>query len=82
MMGHMDFGFGMGLFSWVWMLIFWGVLIALAIWVIGLLFPSAKKQVDQQNDPLSAREILDIRYARGELAEEEYQRMSQNIQKT
>jgi putative membrane protein len=81
MMGNMGFGFGMGLLGWIWMLLFWGALIALAIWLIGLLFPSAKKQNGQQNDSLSAQEILDIRYAQGELSEEQHQQMSQNLQR-
>ncbi|MFC1974791.1 SHOCT domain-containing protein [Chloroflexota bacterium] len=81
-MGHMGFGLSMGLWGWISMLLFWGGLIVLAIWVIGLLFPSVKKQGNQQNDPLSAQEILDIRYARGELTTEQYQQVSQNIQKT
>ena len=81
MMGNMGFGFGMGLLGWIWMLLFWGALIALAIWLIGLLFPSTKKQNGQQNDSLSAQEILDIRYAQGELNEEQYQQMSQNLQR-
>ena len=81
MMGNMGFGFGMGLLGWIWMLLFWGVVIALAIWLIGLLFPSTKKQNGQQNDSLSAQEILDIRYAQGELSEEQYQQMSQNLQR-
>jgi putative membrane protein len=78
-MGHM--GFGMGFFGWIWMLLFWVAIIALAIWLIGLLFPSAKKQGDQQNDSPSAQEILDIRYAQGELTEEQYQKMSQTIRR-
>jgi putative membrane protein len=78
-MGHM--GFGMGFFGWIWMLLFWVAIIALAIWLIGLLFPSAKKQSDQQNDSPSAQEILDIRYAQGELTEEQYQKMSQTIRR-
>ena len=79
MMGYMGSGFGMGFLGWIWMLLFWGALIALSIWLIGMLFPAGKKQKDQSNAPLSAQEILDIRYARGEITEEQYQRMSQNI---
>ncbi|MBN1218347.1 MAG: SHOCT domain-containing protein [Anaerolineae bacterium] len=79
MMGYMGPGLGMGLWGWLWMLLFWGALIALAIWLIGLVFPSAKKRNDQQNDSLSAQEILNIRYARGEITDEQYRSMSHNI---
>ncbi|HXV97119.1 MAG TPA: hypothetical protein VEC93_01755 [Anaerolineae bacterium] len=39
-------GFGMGLFGLITMLIFWGGLLALAVWLISLLFPSPKKPQD------------------------------------
>jgi hypothetical protein len=39
-------GFGMGLFGLITMLIFWGGLLALAVWLINLLFPSPKKPQD------------------------------------
>lgn len=35
--------------------------------------PGTSSQATSSNQPLSAREILDIRYARGELTREEYQ---------
>ncbi len=81
MMNGMGFGSGMWFFGWLWMLLFWGVLIALAIWFVRLLFPVAKTQSnDGNNSPFSAQEILKARYARGELSEEQYQQMLQTIQ--
>jgi len=69
-------GFGI-----IWMVLFWGGLIALAIWLIGLLFPSVKEQASNDDKtPSSAQEILQARYARGELTTEEYQEMLQTIQ--
>lgn len=74
----MDYGWGiMGGFGFIWMLLFWGILIALAIWLIGRLFPTARS--DSGENP-SAREILKRRYARGELTEEQYQQMLQTIE--
>jgi len=35
--------------------------------------PGASSQAPSANQPLSAREILDVRYVRGELSREEYQ---------
>lgn len=68
-------GFGL-----LWMLLFWGGLIVLAIWLIGLLFPAVKTQDPNTNTLLSAQEILRTRYAQGELTAEEYQEMLQTIQ--
>ena len=68
-------------FGFIWMLLFWGGLIALAIWLVRLLFPSANKQNDAGSEASpSARNILKGRYARGELTAEEYQEMLQTIQ--
>lgn len=68
-------------FGFIWMLLFWGGLIALAVWLVGLLFPSAKRQNDAGNEASpSAQNILKARYAQGELTAEEYQTMSQTIQ--
>ena len=69
----MGFGFG---FGFMWMLLFWGGLIAVAIGLVSLLFPSAKGQSDDDKQAsLSAEEILKARYARGELSSEEFQQM-------
>lgn len=47
MMG--DMGLGMGLFDLIIMLIFWGALLVLAIWLVGLLFPTPKKPNNHTN---------------------------------
>ncbi|MCQ3977468.1 MAG: SHOCT domain-containing protein [Anaerolineae bacterium] len=76
----MGLGLGMGLFGFFWMLLFWGGLIALAVWLIRLLFPSAQAQSDNHNEEtLSAPEILKTHYAQGELTAEQYQEMLQTI---
>lgn len=75
----MGYGY-MNMWGWLWMLLFWGGLIVLVIWLISRLFPTTKQQDNRPDKPHSAQEILDVRYARGELTEQEYQRMSQNLQ--
>lgn len=76
----MDYGLGMGIFGVVWMLIFWGGLIALAIWLIRLLFPSTEARRRDDHEVLSSpQEILKTRYAQGELTAEQYQEMLQTI---
>ena len=70
----MGFG-GIGL---IFMLLFWGGLIFGGAWLVKVLFnggqniPAAPRQ-------LSAREILDQRYARGEISREEYERIKQDL---
>ncbi len=76
----MGFGLGMGGFGLIWMLLFWGVLILLAIWLVSLLFPAVKESDPPDHAPDSAVEILKERYARGELTGAEYQQMLETIQ--
>jgi len=76
----MGFGLGMGGFGLIWMLLFWGALILLAVWLVSLLFPAAKKPDQDDSNSHSAPEILKQRYARGELNQEEYQQMADTIQ--
>ena len=69
---------GIGL---IWMFLFWGGLILLAIWLVGLLFPTGSQRPadDISNTRVEARDILDRRYARGELSREQYVEMRQTI---
>jgi putative membrane protein len=77
----MGFGFGMGGLGLIFMVLFWVGLIVLAIWLVGLLFPSTKKQVNSGDERSpSAQEILKTRYAQGELTSEQYQEMLQTLQ--
>jgi putative membrane protein len=72
----MDLGFGF-----IWMLLFWGGLIIVAIWLIGVLFPSTNEKASNKSaGESSALDILKTRYANGELTTEEYQEMLNTIQ--
>lgn len=77
----MGFGFGMGALGLIWMLLFWGGIILLAVWLINLLFPATKESQERSEKFLSAPEILKARYARGEITQEQYQEMLHTIQK-
>ncbi len=70
-------GWGMG-FGLLLMVGFWAALIALGVWLVGTLFPHANRPRATGHD-LSAREILDRRYARGEISPAEYDVMKQAI---
>ena len=69
-------GFGL-----IWMLLFWGGLILLAVWLISVLFPTGPQPSldNAPNSHVEARNILDQRYARGELSREQYDEMRQTI---
>ncbi|GAB4532965.1 MAG: hypothetical protein Kow0063_14250 [Anaerolineae bacterium] len=76
----MGMGLGFGVFGLLFMLLFWGGLVALAIWLVSALFPRGKQGADFPVDrDLSAREILDTRYARGEITREQYELMKQDL---
>jgi len=75
----MGLGLGMGLFGLLGMGLFWGGLIALAIWLVKLLFP-AGQQASAPPAPRSPLEVLHARYARGELSEAQYRQMKQTLE--
>lgn len=75
----MMMGFGMGLFGLFFMLLFWGGLILLAVWLAKALFQGNRSTGSSSSPTNSAREILDQRYARGEITREQYDLMKQDI---
>lgn len=79
MMSNMGgFGWGMGSFGWVFMLLFWGLVIvaivALVKWLIG---QSTNPGTPDQH---TAIEILQKRYACGEINTEEYKQTKRQLQ--
>lgn len=76
----MGMGMGFGLFGLLFMLLFWIGLIALAVWLVSALFPRNGRDTAFPADrDLSPREILDRRYARGEITREQYELMKQDL---
>ena len=75
-MFHMwDTGIGwwMG-FGWIWMIVFWGGLIALIVWGV--------HRLTQRDGPSSKRGALDIareRYAEGEISGEEFNQLKNDL---
>ena len=72
---------GFGFVGFFIMLVFWGFVIAGAVWLMRSLFPGAS--VPGSGDkagPMSAREILDQRYARGEITREHYLGMVEDLE--
>ena len=72
----MGWGMGLGLLM---MIVIWGGLIALGVWLVRGLFPHVSQPPPAAGQDLSARDILDGRFARGEISPEEYDVMKQAI---
>ncbi len=74
-MWHFNEGMGWWMaFGGIWMVVFWGGLIALVVWGV--------KKLTERSGSSSKRDPLDIakeRYARGEISEEEYQRLKKDL---
>ena len=73
----MDWYGGMGAGSWVFMVLFWVVLVALIVWAIVRLSPRAGG--DGLREPDDAQAILDRRLARGEIDPETYATLRDTI---
>jgi putative membrane protein len=69
----MGFGWGMGFFGWIFMGLFWVGIAILAGWVILALVPGIRARTE------TPEEILDRRFALGELDAEQYQRVSEEL---
>ncbi len=61
------------------MLLFWIVLIILAVLLVRGLFRDSRSDLTG-NQPLTARQILEQRYARGEINQEQFLQMKKDIQ--
>lgn len=59
-------------------LIFWVILISLSMLLVRGLFKT--NNTNATNQPASARQILEVRYARGEINKEQYLLMMRDIQ--
>lgn len=73
MMGN---GFGMGFGGGFFMLLFWILLIVLVIWGVKALVGGSK---DSSTSGKSAQDILDERYARGEINKEEFEEKRKDL---
>ena len=70
----------MMIFGLILMFIFWGGLIALAVWLVKSLFVGKQRfSGNSQGRELSAGEILDQRFARGEITREQYEMMKSDL---
>ena len=68
-------GWGWGLFGALWMVVFWGSIIALVVWAINRLSRGG-------NEPPHSQTPLDIaksRYARGDISREEFEQIRRDL---
>jgi putative membrane protein len=72
----MGYGWGMGAGGWIAMTVFWIALLVLVVWGVTRLLPSGGRGSDTGAPRAETpEEILDRRFALGEIDEETYQRM-------
>ena len=67
-------GWGWGFFGMVWMLLFWGSIVALVVWVV--------RRLTAGSERLRLQSPLDIakeRYARREIDRQEFERLRQDL---
>jgi putative membrane protein len=72
---------GFGFFGLVFMLFFWGALIVGAILLVRYLFQANQQSSTSppQSNDINPQEILEQRYARGEITREQFETMKQDL---
>ena len=65
-----NYGLGMG-FGWFFMLLFWALIIFIAVILVKKVGPSGGKETTE--------DILKKRYARGEISKDEFERLKKDI---
>lgn len=76
----MGWGMGFGGLGFVFMALFWVVIIAAAIWLLGNLFPRSLPARPAGDTPQTAGDILKQRYARGEITREQFEVMRRDVE--
>jgi len=74
MMGYYGFGYGMGFFGWILMVLFWGAIIWLIVWLV-----NQNRQSEPRSDRRTPQEILKERYAKGEISKKEFDEMKKYL---
>ncbi len=75
MMQWGNYGWGMG-FGWIFMILFWALVILGIVYIVKLVAERGTK-----NGKESPLDILEKRYARGEISKEEFGRMKDDLMK-
>ena len=74
-------GMGFGGIGLILMILFWGGLIFGGIWLVKTVFTNNQQTTNgsPETKQPTAREILDQRYARGEISREEYEQVKEDL---
>lgn len=72
----MMYGYG-GWWMWLWMVFFWGGLLAVIVWTVHT--TQNRRSAGSQQDGSRAIHILEERFARGEIDEEEFERRRRTL---
>jgi putative membrane protein len=67
-------GFGSFGFGWFWMVLFWGLVIGLIVWLVVRL-----SKRDGSESKSNALDIAKERYAKGEISKEEFEQIKKDL---
>ncbi len=70
-------GFGVGYLGWILMILFWGAIIWLIVWLVRQNMDHGAMRRKIEKDPET---ILKSRYARGEITQKEYHEMKKELE--
>jgi putative membrane protein len=73
----MGYGWGMGMAGWIFMGLFWIVVIGLVVWAAAALLPASRRGSAGRVE--TPREILDRRFAQGEIDAEQYRQARETL---
>jgi putative membrane protein len=62
------------------MVLFWGMIIFLAVLVVHTLFETGERHLPKNQEVTNPMEILDLRYSRGEINQEQYIQMRKDLE--
>ena len=78
-MHYGDMGWGWGLFGAAWMVLFWGSIIALVVWVVSRLSRGNESRGSELTSLQTPLEIAKTRYAKGEITREEFEQIKGDL---